>query len=312
MKKYSNRILKKQKIRIISLDSQGFFSEVNNLIFAKYLAKINHEIVYVNIIWFKVFNKKYLGKYFNFENRVKVSDAIKKISCRSFKRNLKNILKSSNFKLFVEVVLYRLCYFIKNCFIKSNYILTQSYFKKMNANRFKFVSECSFDLLKISSSLMHPAYSRLKLIERKKFKQYIGVYVRRGDKVFENNLIGDNEISHTKLIDIMIKNLQDNKRFLIVTDDKEDGFYIKNYLNLRGYKSKLICLSEQGYIHKDFMNLNENSKLVKIDKMLKAVSLLERTKLFIGDSNNNLSLYIFMKRNLKDCIDIRYKVMEKD
>ena len=180
----------------------------------------------------------------------------------------------------------------------------------MNANRFNFVRNHSFHLRKISLSLLNPAYKRLKLMRRHKFKNYIGVYIRRGDKVFENKLIGDNEISQLTLIDIIIKTFQPKCKFMIVTDDMKDGIALKNNLYLKGYKSRLICLSKQGYIHKDFINQNDKLKLEKIDRMFKAVSLLERTKIFIGDSNNNLSLYFFMMRNLKDCIDIRYKLMK--
>ncbi|SEG51325.1 hypothetical protein [Flavobacterium urumqiense] len=130
-------------------------------------------------------------------------------------------------------------------------------------------------------------------------KESCGIHVRRGDKVKGNN----NEAESFD-IEFYINKSQEFKpeikKFTICTDDNEVLESFKKKFPEFNYLS--FCPSTRfGYFQKEYNNAKKHEKRTEVINILKDAYLLSSSEMFVGTYSSNISRFVTLIRNNKDC-----------
>lgn len=286
----------KKKI-VFSFTNSGLFSEVNYLLLTiLYAKKKNYELL-LDYSSLECVDYITINKIFNFEAFNKVnSRVISNASTRSLKTYLYGYSGFSKLIRFIMYLGFNINYKYYSLINNVEIDLFQKHWNEIKNLRLKLSEEDNNFLFSILQSLwIHKQKENVNFNAK-----FIGVHVRRGDKITETGFLSLN--TYIEEIRKQCK-VYNTKEILLFTDFKEDG--IKMNKILVGYNVTLKCIDEKGYFHKEFL---KNSKKIKAEKTLllcDIVNELSQSSHFIGANDGNLSAFITMLRQGKNLTDLR-------
>ncbi len=284
--------------------SQGFFSEINNMIFAM-LYCLDHKIKFVlysddanfsnNKGWEEFFlpfcdqvHESFHKKY-NFKIRTEIP----------FKKNSIRMLYVIIYKWFHGIDF--LTYDVFDSFFNTPYLKVNDFHiepleisgKASEASRnlvdmvWRFNPSTAQDIEKIIESLNLPS-------------KYVAMHIRGGDKIIEKYMHGD-----LLDIDVYIKKIEkinkDVKNIFVFTDD---------YLNIEKLKIKrpqwnvfTLCeKDEHGYFNHEFNLLSWDKRKKQLLKLFANIEIIARSDIFFGTATANPYLFLALKMDsIKMC-----------
>lgn len=307
LEKYTkvNNSFKKKCIFKIG-ESQGFFSELNNMIYAMLYClenKIQFVLTSVNANFaskkgweefFLPFCKQDYNSFHAKEYNIRFKDDMHKSIRRKIISNL-----------------YKKIYKVK---------LTQDIFeevyptyadKQINIPELDWIGN-TYDVIKPLAEIVWRFNPQTKIEVQKIIKtlnlpkKYVAIQMRRGDKVKIYNDLTANPDEYME----ELKKLTDIKDVLLLCDEYNDVKHlIENYKNYNFYS---ICKpDDHGYSNLAFQDLNWDEKRKKTVKLFATIDAMTRAELFLGTEIANPQLFIKMfldkdKFYLMEQIDKKY------
>ncbi len=301
------KIMKKNAI-IYSLSSRGLYSELFNLCLAIIYAQHRHLSLTLNTwLWNSRIKKGWLDYFeptltccnnpFSAQDRVYTNE---KPWVFKIYFNPKEFY--SFYYRFILNKLY-LCFYPRH-------ILTKDIFEKMRSKEFIYgvLKEDAFNHMAYIFRQFYVLNSETKKqieyrIEHLKIpKNYIGVHIRRGDKITSKEM---KAIHLDKYINTILEHKNISLNVYIATDDVSIINDIKPILNSHGIKTFYNCLNyNQGF---DENNYNQASKQTKQEDMINVLldmEILIHSKFFIGTYTSNLSRVVPFFLGLNKCISL--------
>lgn len=131
-------------------------------------------------------------------------------------------------------------------------------------------------------------------------KDYVGIHVRRGDKIKEVSFVSvDNYMS-------ILKDKSEIKNVYVATDDYGTIKLLRaNYPEYRFYS--LTKEVSAGYDQTAFDNLEKGKKQTHMISLFADIEMLASAKCFVGSYSSNVGLYIAIRRNRENCFYVDYK-----
>lgn len=279
---------------IYPLTNRGFFSEINNLVLA---------ILYCleNKIKFKLYSGKWVsGKWDDYFNPIfEEYNGIIPIPGYIFAKGRKDFF-----------------YTIYHSYLKNRKILQNGIWNEMrskpfveklffypelgiNGNIFEAKRQIFNIILDYNKETANEVFL-LKEADLDFVKKSCGIHVRRGDKVKGNGKEAElfdieSYISKAREINPEIK------KFTICTDDSMVLENFKNKFSEFTYLS-FCSPTRVGYFQYEYNNTkNSADKRNEVINILKDANLLVNSKIFIGTYSSNISRYVALMRNNKDC-----------
>jgi len=243
------------------LTSRGFFSEINNLIFAIYFCEVNNKKIVIDTSSFVYEWNKNEQCILNCNYKL-VKDAHSDLKEKAIKNLEKSYIwmsiRSKKFKaLLNDVSVIEKLREIQD----KLYVLNPSYF--------------NFENEMIS-------------------KEYVGLHIRRNDKVY-GKYKEANKVDLSEYLSMIPKCFRDLPLFIVTDDDSV----------LKELKSSYPSKKVYSYFDKEDIRIDEKN-FAKADKtyirkhiinFLRDVDLLINSKCFIGSYSSNVGRFIALKRN---------------
>ena len=299
--------MKKDTI-IYSLSTRGLYSELFNLCLACVYAQHKHMSIKLNTwLWNSRIEKGWLdyfeptinscNNYFSAQDKVYTNERpwIGKIyyKPKEFFTFYYRLLLNSIFKIF-----------------HPHYLLTKDIFDDMRCNSFiyevlgndafKYMATAYkqlYRLNKVTENFICHEIEELKLPDN-----YIGVHIRRGDKINSKEM---KEIHIGKYITTVSKYKNISNNIFIATDDVSIISEINGKLEAEGFHIYYNNLNKShGFVE---ANYNQASKQTKRDEMLNVLldmEILIHSSLFIGTYTSNLSRVVPFFLGLDHCISL--------
>lgn len=292
-------------------DSQGFFSEFNNMIYALVYC-MEHKIQFIltdNNANFANWSQKPYEEYFVPFCKINRDKIHKKYNFR-FPAKLK---KSKMFKIWLYKKLHGIQYFTQDIFEK---FYPSYYNKQINIPEMQIygtISEGGGRLLRPFAQMVWQFNTEtqekinINLNNLKLPKNYIAIQIRRGDKVTIYNSITPTAQEYMSVI----KNLTDLKDILVLSDEYNDIKYLVD--NYPEYKFYTFCKeTDHGYSNATYQQLDKNQKETKLLELLATVDAMTRAQLFIGTKIANPQLFVRMILEENKCHFIEDFYSQKD
>lgn len=281
--------------------SQGFFSEINNMIFAM-LYCIKNEVKFMPYTktanfadtkgweeFFEPFCEEFnetINKKINYRTTDEVNSLFKRKPLKFLKFKIK-----SNYFMRKHKLSYLTCdiwaKFYESDFLHHNieieefgingdFLAASKMFAKMI---WRFNKQTRIDIENIINSLDLP-------------EKYIAMHIRAGDKIIEAKKI------NTKLIPVelfmeKLKEKSSSKDIFVFADDYRQVVQLRE--NYTEYKFYTFCEDgEEGYDNQKFQSLNWNKKKPKLLKLFANVEACLNSDFFVGSWQANPDLFIKM------------------
>jgi hypothetical protein len=280
---------------VFKFENSGFFSEVNNFILALLYAKKNNYEIILDVSNFKTVDEDTLKTILDISNfKINSSFFISRATSRSLNTYLFNYFGIGKFLRFFSYFLFRLTIWINNIFQVNKIELLQDHWILIRKQRLSLSLEDKIFIFNVIKDLW---------IHKSNFfknENFVGVHIRRGDKITETNFIS---LEQYYLEIIKRCKLVNTQSVFIFTDLKEEGEFLKS--KLIGYKVELKFLDEKGYFHQDYLKLSDEIKAEKTLKLCDIVNKLAASDYFIGTNDGNLSAFVSILRNGENVSDLR-------
>lgn len=131
---------------------------------------------------------------------------------------------------------------------------------------------------------------------------YIGVHIRRGDKITTNEM---NEIKIDKYIDEILKRKEISKNIYIATDDLSIIKYLQQLLTSQGFILYYNKDNEQyGFDENTFNRNSKRKKYFNTLNMMLDLDILIHSRYFIGTYTSNVSRVVPLYLGLDKCISL--------
>ena len=120
-------------------------------------------------------------------------------------------------------------------------------------------------------------------------KEYVGIHIRRGDKVIEYDL------QDTDKYMSLLEKHSDLRVAFVLTDDY--GVFLKLKANYPKWEFRTLCEeSERGYFHKDFMAQTDIGAIAtRHIKLFASMDILSKAQVFVGTFSSNPGMYLGMR-----------------
>lgn len=120
-------------------------------------------------------------------------------------------------------------------------------------------------------------------------KEYVGIHIRRGDKVIEYDL------QDTDKYMSLLEMHSDLRVAFVLTDDY--GVFLKLKANYPKWEFRTLCEeSERGYFHKDFMAQTDIGAIAtRHIKLFASMDILSKAQVFVGTFSSNPGMYLGMR-----------------
>ena len=293
---------------IYSLSTRGLYSELFNLCLAIVYSQHKHLSFKLNTwLWNSRFKKGW-EDYFeptlnNSNNPLSAQD---KVYSTEKPWIGKIYYKPKEFFLFY----YRLSL---NCIyqiLHPKHLLTKDIFTKMRSNEFihEELEKNAFNIMAISFNQMYKLNNDTKKLIAKKIEElrlpedYIGVHIRRGDKITSKEM---QEIHLDKYVNTIINNKSISSNVYIATDDTSIIDEIKEKLSPHGFKIFYNILNRsKGFNEEDFNNASKRARQVVTLNVILDMEVLIHSNFFIGTYTSNLSRVVPFFLGLEHCVSL--------
>lgn len=296
--------MKKKRV-VYSLTTRGLFSEIFNLLLAIVYAKINNEKIIVNTYhWNARINKgweDYFEPTINSVNKFASSQlkvyTKEKIWFGSIYYNPKDF-----FRFYFTYIANRIY-----VFLHPKTELSDSIFAKIRSDKY-FLNDNNEKIIRSISIILKHIFklnkSSLVFINEQKVKMnlpkdYIGIHIRRGDKITTQEM---NDINIDKYISEILNNKMISENVYIATDDSTVQNYVKLKLNAAGFNVFYnINITQCGFVEGVFNKKNIKERYYDTLNTLLDVEILSNSRLFIGTYSSNLSRIIPLMLGFDKC-----------
>lgn len=293
-----------KKRLIYNLGRRGFFSEINNMILAKIFAQKNNYEFEVNSFYWNCRYKEGLRDYFEL-HFLENNNILSAQQTRSDQKFV--ILPHNAHDLFYNIIYvfnYIYMLFNKNIILGNtifSYLRTKEFILSINQEEYK--SEIR-NLLNYNKKLM--CYYEKRIKELGLSEKYIGVHIRRGDKITTGEM---KNIPIKQYIDsILASNI---KSIYIATDDISVISKIKDSINRKDINIFYNTNSfNNGFNEGSFNHSNKKARYSETIELLFDVYVLSKATYFIGTYSSNLSRVIpcFINENNCKSLDEKWYV----
>jgi len=191
-----------------------------------------------------------------------------------------------------------------------HHLLTKDIFEDMRSKEFihDILGEDAFSLMAFSFKRMYILNNNTKekLRERINFiglpGVYIGVHIRRGDKITSKEM---QEIRLDKYVNAIISHKSISSNVYISTDDTSIIKNIKEKLHSYGFKIYYNSQNKStGFIEVEFNSASKQTRQEETLNVLLDMEVLIRSKFFIGTYTSNLSRVVPFFLGLDKCISL--------
>ena len=283
------------KYVIYSLTDRGLFSELSNMLAAIIYSKQHERMFVLNTYNWKARVDKGWTDYF--EDTIECENSILTSQSSLFTTNWKRPFFSIKKKFFdilnrIALVKYNIC-FSSNVYQHLSNIEDGKY---MNDYKDQ-IANYARELIRLNSKSKQYIESLKKSINLP--VEYIGVHIRRGDKITTNEM---EDISLEKYLSAINDAKKISKNVYIATDDTSIIEYIKFELakeNVKIFTNNTLC--ENGYNQTRF---NRADKTYRYDITMNTLAdafILCDSKYFIGTYSSNLSRFVALKKGFEKC-----------
>lgn len=285
------------KILVFSFTNAGFFSEINNFLLTMIYAKQNDFKILIDYSSMDFIDENTLNQIIDLKNFKKLENTIiSNINTRS----LRTFLFNCPFGL-------KPFYLLKYYYGYLNYLIftiTNDYKIDLFQTHWGKIKKLKNDLSKEDILMLFNISKSLWIHNTKKYpfddNNYIGVHIRRGDKIIESEFIPINDYYNEILLQC---NNHNTNNILIFTDLEEEGIVIKEKLN--SYNVKIDYINKTGYYHKEFLKLPNETKKKNTIHLCNIVNHMVKASHYIGSNDGNLSAFITLLRENKYVTDLR-------
>lgn len=174
-------------------------------------------------------------------------------------------------------------------------LMNKGLFKEVfNSNpTYEEMSKVAKKLFILQPNIMEDTLKKFSNFEFKK-KEYIGVHIRRGDKITSNE---SKNITKDKYINEIL-NHSKIQNIVICTDDTEfSNEVIKELLTKKNFNIFIKNKTTKGYDQSEFNNLSSELKRDHLIDFLNDIQILINSKIFICTFSSNVSRFIALFRN---------------
>ena len=299
--------MKKNKI-IYSLSTRGLYSELFNLCLAKVYAQQKDLLLELNTyLWNSRIKSGWLDY---FEQTLKISNNPFSAQDKVYTNEKPWIGKIYyNPKEFFTFYYRNFLNHIYKIF-HPHHLLTKDIFEDMRSKSFinETLGKNAFNLMKSSFKELYKLNFETSNLIKQKIKElnipddYIGVHIRRGDKITSKEM---NYIHNQKYINAIVDHKASSNNVYIATDDtniindlktelESKGFTV--YYNLqndsKGFDETAFNQADKQYRHKETINV------------LLDMEILTHSKFFIGTYTSNLSRVVPFFLRQEQCISL--------
>lgn len=282
---------------IFSFTSAGLFSEINNFLLALLYAHKNNLEIVIDYYSLKAIDELTLNKILNLTLFLTNKSIIfSKASTRSLNTYLYGYSGIAKYFQIVKYYTHILKYKIYSEIFSQNIDLLQKHWSGIRELRLNLSIDDKLFLFGITKNL----WIHQGKVNDKKNANYIGVHIRRGDKITETKFILLNDY-----LDEIINQCEKNctNKVFIFTDLKEEGVKLKK--SLSGYNVILNYMNENGYYHEEFIKLPNDIKASKSLLLCDIVNELVASTHYVGSNDANLSSFVTLLRGGKNVTDLR-------
>ncbi len=285
-----------KKTIIFSFTNAGLFSEINNFLLTLLYASKNNYQIQIDLSSLGGINENDLKKLLDIKDFPKVlSNPIKRASTRSWRTY---IYGYSGYYRILQLIKY---------IINNIYFIIYSKIKNIDVDLFqkhwKQIRRLRLNLTHDDKLFLYTKANQLWVYKNEidyNNTNYIGVHLRRGDKIIETEFITTeiylNEIKKQSAI-------YNIKKVLVFTDSIKDGKQIQQ--KLKDFDITLLNLDENGYFHEEFLQLPYKVRLNKTFQLCNIVNKMALSTHYIGSNDGNLSAFISLLRKGENMTDIR-------
>ena len=189
-------------------------------------------------------------------------------------------------------------------------LLTKDVFERMRSKQFihNILGENAFSLMATSFRQMYLLNDKTQVHIRQKISQlglpdmYIGVHIRRGDKITSQEM---QEIHLDKYVNTILRHKDISTNVYIATDDVSIIQDIKEKLENQGfciYYNKLN--KSQGFNKSDFNHTDKQTRYQETINVLLDMEVLIHSGFFIGTYTSNLSRVVPFFLGLDYCVSL--------
>ena len=299
--------MKKNRI-IYSLSTRGMYSELFNLCLAIVYANHNQKKLKVNTWLWNSRIKKGWEDYF--EPTLACSNnpfsAQDKVYTNEKPWFGKIYYKPKEFFSFYYRLILNYIYYI----LHPHHLLTKDIFEVMRSKDFihDILGDNAFSLMASSFKQLYLLNNHTKNHLKQKIdglrlpNDYIGVHIRRGDKITSKEM---QEIRLDKYINAIITHKDISSNVYIATDDISIINIIKEKLLSCGFNIFYNILNKStGFIEADFNNTSKQERQEETLNVLLDMEVLIHSKFFIGTYTSNLSRVVPFFLGLNKCISL--------
>jgi len=284
-----------KKTIIFSFTSAGLFSEINNFLLTVLYASKNNYQIKIDFSSLDGINENDLKKILDIKDFPKVfSNSIRRVSTRSWRTY---IYGYSGYYKILQLIKY---------IINNTYFIIYSKIKNIDVDLFQKhwqqIRRLRLNLTQDDKLFLYTKANQLWIYKKEidNNNNYIGVHLRRGDKIIETEFITIemyiNEIKKQSAI-------YNIKKVLVFTDSIKVGKQIQQKLD--DFDVTILNLDENGYFHKEFLQLPYEVRLNKTFQLCNIVNKMVLATHYIGSNDGNLSAFISLLRNGKNITDLR-------
>ncbi|MBO7044855.1 MAG: O-fucosyltransferase family protein [Prevotella sp.] len=299
--------MKKHKI-IYSLSTRGMYSELFNLCLAIVYARHYQKSLKLNTwLWNSRIKKGWLDY---FEPTLDCSNnpfpAQDKVYTNEKPWIGKIYYKPKEFFSFYYRLILNYLYHI----LHPDHLLTKDIFEDMRSKEFihDILGKDAFSLMASSFKQMYVLnnktkdYLKLRINGLRLPDDYIGVHVRRGDKITSKEM---QDIRLDKYINTIINYKSISSNVYIATDDTSIIHEIKKKLCPHGFNIFYNSLNQStGFVEANFNNASKQARQEETINVLLDMDVLIHSNFFIGTYTSNLSRVVPFFLGLDKCISL--------
>ena len=300
-------IMKKTTI-IYSLSTRGLYSELFNLCIAIVYAQHFHMSFKLNTLTWNSRLKDGWNDYFEptLECKNDPFSAQDKVYTNEKPWIGKIYYKPNEFFSFYYRLLLNKIYI----FFHPHHLLTKDIFTDMRSEKFihDILKGDAFHLMSDTFKQFYKLNNKINKHIEEKIKSinlptdYIGVHIRRGDKITSEEM---KEIHFDRYINAIIEKKNISNNVYLATDDVSTIKYMKPKLHVQGFNVFYNSSNQsQGF---DETTYNQSSKEAKQEEMVNVLldmEMLIHSKFFIGTYTSNLSRVVPFFLGLDKCISL--------
>lgn len=293
---------------IYSLSTRGMYSELFNLCLAIVYARHHKQSLRLNTWLWNSRIKKGWEDYF--ESTLKCSDnpfsAQDKVYTNEKPWIGKIYYKPRDFFSFYYRLILNYIYHISH----PHHLLTKDIFEDMRSKEFihDTLGRDGFNLMASSFKQMYilnnntKEYLKQRIDSLRLPNKYIGVHIRRGDKITSKEM---QEIRLDSYINTIIKYNSISPNVYVATDDISIMEDMKTKLSLYGFNIFYNNQNKsQGFNESDFNHADRQTRYEETINVLLDMEVLIHSNFFIGTYTSNLSRVVPFFLGLKKCVSL--------